>query len=475
MAKLPTLRKKDATPRKQVKGTSYTSSNAVETPEVSFQEIGSQRIAAIGDPVPELSSRQAELRTYKKMTRGDVSVRSSLRAGKASILGAEFYVNAFSQTPEDQIIWEFVRDNIFYGGNLPWTKTLEGVCRFIENGFSVFEDCWELREWAPRETGTGANRKQYTMIRKLAERPARTIADIEYDDNGGPVAVNQNAIDSKNKVTKVAIPIEKCIIFTFEGDGNLEGESILRSAYRSWFYKDKLYTIDAIQKERHGMGVPDIEVQPGASKKDKDLAEELGRNLRTNERGYIVRTPSIKIGFAELSGNLVNALESAAHHDNQIMKNILVQFINMGIDSGGGGRSTSSTAFDMFMKAMRYIANMICDYINMFLIPKLVAYNFDTNRFPQLCVRNIGEVKDFQMWSAGIRNLMEASGITPDMPTEQFLRTVADMPLKTEPRPEIVMPAGQIKPTKDEDDPTPGKSRSPNGGAGNIPKGNTPN
>ena len=461
MASPVKLRKKDSTPRKQIKGTSYTSGNAVETPPVSYDEIGSQRIAAIGDPVPELSSRAQELRTYKKMTRGDVSVRSSLRAGKASILGAEFYVNAFSQDPEDQVIWEFVKDNIFYGGNLPWTKTLEGICRFIENGYSVFEDVWELREWAPRETGTGANRKNYTMLRKLAERPARTIADFEFDDNGGPVAVNQNAINAKGQVKKVPIPIEKCIVFTFEGDGNIEGESILRSAYRSWFYKDKLYTIDAIQKERHGMGVPDIEVQAGATKKDKDIANEMGANLRTNEKGYIVRTPNIKVGFAELQGNPVNALESAAHHDNQIMKNILVQFINMGIESSGGGRSTGATAFDMFMKAMRYIANMICDYLNMFLIPKMVAYNFDTNRFPQLCVRNIGEVKDFQMWSAGIRNLMSANGITPDMPTEQFLRTVADMPLKTEPRP-----------VAQENDAT--GSRSPNGGAGNIDKGNNP-
>ena len=144
------------------------------------------------------------------------------------------------------------------------------------------------------------------------------------------------------------------------------------------------------------------------------------------------------------------------------MKNILVQFINLGLDSSGGGRATGATAFDAFMKAMRYIANMICDYINMFLIPYLVAYNFPTNRFPKLCVRNIGETKDMQAWSSMVKNLLEAQGITPDMPTEQYLRKIADMPQKTEPRPVESNDPSNID-----------KQASNNGGAGNI--GKSPN
>lgn len=466
MAKLPTITKKNETPRKQVSGTGYSSSGAVETPPLSFNEIGSSRLSTIRDPVPELANRNVELATYKKMMRGDVSVRSSLRVGKSSILGAEFYVDAYSPDVEDQVIGEFVNDNLFYGGNIPWTKTLEGIVRFLENGFSVFEDVWELREWAPRTTQPGANRKKYTMLRKLAERPARTITEFTYDDNGGLNSVKQSAIGKDNQVKTVEIPIGKCIIFTFEGDGNVEGESILRPAHRNWYYKDKLYTIDAIQKERHGIGVPEVEVLPGATNKDKALAEELGANLRTNERAYIVRPSTLTVGFAELKGNPVDALQSALHHDNQIMKNILTQFINLGLDSSGGGRATGATAFDAFMKAMRYVANMVCDYTNMFLIPKLVAYNFPTNRFPKLCVRNVGETKDMQAWSSMVKNLLESTGITPDEPLEQYLRRIADMPQKTEPRPTV--DATPEPPPTDIN-----KSTSKNAGAGNI--GKSPN
>lgn len=487
MARLPTLRKKDASPRKPVSGTTYESQQAVPIPPGIYKEEGSSRITVLVDPVPDLANRATAIRTYKKMMRSDVSVRSSMRAGKATVLGAEFYIDAYDESEEAQIAREFADFNIFHAQSLPWTKTLEGILRFFENGFSVFEPVFELREWAPKKTAPTANLKQYTMLKKLAERPASTIGKIEYDDNGGVKTITQNALDANNNNKEVVIPIEKLMIFTFEGDGNIEGESILRSCYRNWYYKDKLYTIDAIQKERHGIGVPDIMIQPGASPKETALANELGANLRTNERSYIVRTPMMEVGFAELSGNLVNALESAEHHDNQIMKNILVQFINMGI-SGGGGRATGATAFDMFMKAMRYVAACICDYFNLYLVPQLHSYNFLTTKIPQMKVRNIGEIKDFQMWSAGIRNLMTSNGITPDMDTEQFLRQVADMPAKSEPRPDfadIAQTVERINVESEASDKTsqteikpPAKtaksSTSKNGGAGNVPKGNSP-
>ena len=494
MARLPSLTR---SARKPVSGTTLESQQAVPIPPGVYKEMGSQRITPLIDPVPELANRATAIRTYKKMMRGDVSVRSSMRAGKASVLGAEFYIDAYDESEEAQIAREFADYNVFHAPSIPWTKTLESILRMFENGFAIQEPVFELREWAPKKLKPLSNLKKYTMLKKLADRPASTIGKFLYDDNGGILSVDQNAIDGNNKATIVTIPIEKLMIFTFEGDGNVEGESILRSCYRNWYYKDKLYTIDAIQKERHGIGVPDIEIQPGASKKEVNLAHELGANLRTNEKSYIVRTPMMQVGFAELSGNPVDALSSAAHHDNQIMKNILVQFINMGIE-GSGGRATGATAFDMFMKAMRYVAQMICDYFNLYLIPQLHSYNFLTTKFPQMKVRNIGEVKDFQMWSAGIRNLMTSNGITPDMDTEQFLRQVADMPAKTEPRPDFADIAqtverinieGEVAPKTSQSEAAPpkgtsgttapgkpnkpGGSTSKNGGAGNVPKGNS--
>lgn len=417
------------TPARQQTGTSYSSTGASGIKPADLKEQGSSKGTLIYDRVPDVGTGIQASQTYKRMVRDDSSVRVSLRAGKAPVLGAEFFVDPFDQTPENLMIWDFVDFNLFGGMTVPWSITLERILRMYESARanSIFEMVWENREWAPKRTSNTANRKSYTMLRKLAYRPDSTIAEIQYDDNGGPTGVKQQAIGKDGKTREIIIPIEKLVIFTLnEEEGDVEGMPMLRSAYKHWWYKNRFYNIDAIQKERHGIGVPDVEVGPTASPEDWALAKELGRNLRTNEYAHIVRPPSIQVGFAELSGNLVDVLKSANHHDIAIMQNLMVQFINM--SAAGGSRAATATHMDMFMKAMRHIANKICDAVNMYVIPPLVAYNFQTDQFPQIKVRNVGEAKDLQMWAAAMRNLIDVGGISVDEQTEAWLRDQLDMP-----------------------------------------------
>jgi hypothetical protein len=165
------------------------------------------------------------------MVRSDVSVRVSLRAGKAPILGADFYVDPYDDTPDSEVIKEFVAANLFNGMSSPFVKVLEQALKMYEYGYSVFEPVWEMREWTPPLSVSGqyAQRKQYTMLKKLAVRPAPTISKILYDDNGGPVGIEQNAVGASGQPRKVQIPIDKLLIFTFDQDGgDITGNSILR-------------------------------------------------------------------------------------------------------------------------------------------------------------------------------------------------------------------------------------------------------
>jgi hypothetical protein len=424
--------KRKSTPTRQKTGTSYVAKGAVLPPPKTDQEIGSSAGLTIRDPVPALGTSNAAARTYTQMARSDSSVRVGLRAGKAPVLGGRYYIEPLSDDPLDQVIAEFVQFNVFEGMTITFLKVLEQTLKFFETpkGNTVFEKVWEEREWVPKHSVGGANRRTYTMLKKLGYRPAATITEYMTDDNGGPAGIKQNAIRADGTVDRdLEIDISKLVIFTFDPeDGGIEGTSILRSAYRNWYYKDRLYSIDAVQKERHGIGVPDITVQPNASEKDKKLANEMAKNLRTNEFAFSVHGPNIEVAFLELKSQPVDALASAMHHDNQIMKNILVQFLNAGIDSSGGGRATSATAFDMFLKAMKYVAQSICDGWNMYVIPSLVAYNFNTDRFPQMKVRGIGEAKDLQMFAAAISNLAKQNVITLDTEFENWVREILDGP-----------------------------------------------
>jgi hypothetical protein len=430
-----------SSPRAKQTGTSYSAKGYVPLSPQDYTEHGSSTAGIIFNPVPELSNRTQQNLTFTKMYRSSVSVRIGIRAGESPVVGGDYYVDPASNDPLDVQIAEFVRFNLFESPTVPFKRMVRGICNSMyRNGNAVREIIWELREWSPAPGSTGgANRKQYTVLKKLAVRPSTTIKEIQYDQNGGPQNIVQNAINPiDGSVSEVTIPITKSVIFSYEeDDGDLLGNSILMPAFEHWTYISPLYKIDGIQKERHGIGIPDIQLQAGYTNDDKSYAHVVGANLRTNQRSYVVTNPRVKIEFLKPQGQMVDALKSAEYHDTMILKSIMVQFLNMGImETGGGGRATGATAMDMFLKSMRYVGESICDQINTYLIPQMVAYNFNTDAFPRLKVRNIGETKDLQMWAAAMANLIGRGAIAVDEDTEDFIREQVDFPRRTTPRPE---------------------------------------
>jgi len=417
-------------PRKRSTGTSLNARGAVPVDSSATSELGSSRGGVTRDIVPALGQGAQAIRIYDQMSNSLASVDVSLRAGKMPIMGAMFFIESYDDSQENIDIKQFVEYNLLRGTAAPFLLVLEDILRMYEYGYTVFEKVYENREWAPKRGG--ANRRKYTMLKKLAPRPTPTIKKINYDDNGGPLSIVQSAVDRNNKVKDVELDISKLIVFSFnKKGGNLEGKSILRTAYQHWYYVDNLYKIDGIQKERHGMGFPVLELPPGFKDADKLAAELLVQNIRTNEHGGMVLPPGFKFHFAELPGQPVNVMESIDHHNGMIMLNVMVQFLMMGIQgSGSGGRATAGSHQDMFTKSLRYVGNLICDWMNYYLIPQLVAYNFETDKFPRLQIKNIGETKDLQQWGSAVANLAAQNLITLDLETEQWVRSILDAPPK---------------------------------------------
>lgn len=417
-------------PRKVESGTTLESKGSVPLPADAMKEKGSGIPVKIPDVVPRFSSRSQQLRIYEEMRASDVTVDVSLRATKVPIQGASFFMQPFDDNQINQDISEFVDFNIFHGTSRPFILVLEDILRMFDDGFSILEPTWETREWSPSRSG--ANRKKYTMLQKLAPRPASTITEFKYDDQGGPVSVTQQAIREDGNAEEVELKIEKILIFTFGGvGGDLQGRSILRTAYEPWFYKNTLYKIDAIQKERNALGIPVMELPDGYTAGDVSAAWEMVTNMRTNEKTGVVEPPGFKFRFEKQEGQPVDIMPSIEHHDARILLNVMAQFLLLGLQ-GGGGRATSGSHVDMFQKAMKYIANYICGVFNLYLIPKLVGYNFDTTQFPQMRVRNIGETKDIQMWASAHSNLLSQGALTKTLESENWYRENLDMPYITE-------------------------------------------
>lgn len=445
--------------RKVTKGTSYTAAGL--EPPVLESEVGSAQPAVIRELVPELLTPFQRVITYGSMM-NDAGCDVSIRVSKTPVLGAEFYMQPYSDDPQDQEIAEFIWSNLAEGMSAPFLNALDDILGMYTDGYSVLEKVYEEREWSPHRKG--GNTRVYTMLKKLGVRPASTAKSIDYDDNGGPVQFVQNAIRADGTPQEVPLPINKIMIFTFSRrGGDLTGKSLLRTAYAHWYYKTHFYKIDAVQKERHSLGVPRGKLLPGYNNNDKTILRVMLRNLRTNEEAFFIQTPNVEIDFAKVEGQLVDVLSSATHHNTMILLNVMAQFLTLGLEQSGGGRATAGNQSDLFMKALRYVANYIVQQINMYLIPELVVWNYPTTNFPKLAVRNLGEARDLQMLGSALANLVAQDVVQMDDDTEQWVRNVFDMPLRTTPRTEVQPTPTTTDTTQSQNGSTPAK--------GNVKRG----
>jgi len=431
-------------PRHASTGTSYTASglsdDMIVQPDLD-QELGSAQPVKIIEIVPELVSPYTRLRTYTYMM-NDAGVDVSMRAVKTPVLGADFYMDPYSNDPIDVEIAEFIEDNLVDGMTSPFANSLEDILHFFEDGYAILEKVYELREWSPPGR---KNTKQYTMLKKLGVRPPSTVGTINYDDNGEVVSIVQKAIRADKQSESVTIDSSKLLFYTFgRTGGDLTGRSLLRTAYPHWYYKTHFYKIDAIQKERHSLGIPKGILKPGYTQQDKTVLRNLLKNLRTNEEAFMLLVPNVDVEFAQVHGNMVDALDSAQHHNTMILLNVMAEFLAIGFKGSSGSRAAGAVQSDTYLKALKHVAHYICDVVNMYLIPELVVWNYPTKNFPKLKARNIGETKDLQMLGSALSNLIAQDGITMDQPTEDWIRQTFDMPKKQPDAP------GQRVPTKEQ-------------------------
>jgi hypothetical protein len=352
------------------------------------------------------------LRKYDEMRRSDGTVRGTLREVKTPVLGARWFVEAASESTRDQNAADFVWWNLQDAMSIPFGQIIQECLLMLDFGYYMFEKVWKEGRW---------NNRDVLYWGKLAPRHPTDVIEWYYDKNGGPAAVDfQNPNEWAADPVKIAI--NKLLVFSFDKEaGNIQGISLLRSAFKHWYYKEMLYKIDAIQKERHGIGVPVIKLPPNFTKDDRALAQAMGRNLRTNETAHLVLPPNWEVFFAKLEGQPVDALKSAQHHDLQIQKNIMAPFLDKPVGADEMGT---------FHAACRFIAEIIRDTFNKYAIPQLIAYNFERVGMPKLRVTNIGSKVDLRTLSFALRNFVGAKLIEPDDRLEAYLRDISDLPPK---------------------------------------------
>jgi len=356
---------------------------------------------------------------YDKMRRSDARVKFALAVCELPIRAASWSIEPASEDKRDVEIAEALEANIFGGMTITWDSFLHHVMLMNPFGFSAFEKVWEIVDGKVR-------------YRKLAPRLPKTLSEWELDETGGLRGVKQLAWRG-NTFKHISIPVEKLLVFTNEKEGsNFEGVSILRSAYKHWYYKDNLYRIDGIAAERHAVGVPKFKTPANATPAACSNIDAMGQRLYAQEQQYVRLGEGYDMTIEGLTGQIRDISPSITHHDKKIAEAVLADFVDLGgSDSGSWALSKDKSSF--FLMALKATATNICDTFNAYAIKPWVDYNYaNVTEYPKLKAGNL-ETREMSNFAQAVTNLLNSGGITGGHEIDEALRDMLNLPQKPEP------------------------------------------
>lgn len=382
---------------------------------------------------------QALYRTVDRMVRSDPVVRAALMMVMLPIAEATWTVEPASSDPEDLAVAEFVRRACLE--HLDWSKVVWQAIP-ARYGHAILEESYEAVEWAlsvPDEDGEQQELPAATYWVPAAFQPrlGRTIWRWMVDSTGRLESVVQQRLDPMTgRYSEVTIPTSQLIVLTNEQEGDdYTGISVLRSAYRSWYTKEKLELIDAIAKERAGAGVFVGTVPDKDWDSEADGMEENLRALRANEESFLVlRSEDDGTGGQTVealdmkAASQADCLPSLNYHVTQILWSVLAPWMNLG-QGGEGARATAETQDDPFYLGLGYLAGAVASAFNRQMVPRLVGFNFATDRYPRLVCGDIRPL-DVNGLVGSIAQLITAGGIEADAELEAALRSMLGLPEK---------------------------------------------
>lgn len=338
-----------------------------------------------------------------------------------------------------------------------WVDTLSEILTFLTWGWTYMETTYKLRKGP--EQKDGRYRSKYTDgkigWRSWSIRAQETLDEWEFDENGGIRGLWQMAPPNYDRVF---IPIEKALLFrTTTRKGNPEGRSILRSAYRAWYFGKNIENIEGIGIERDLAGLPVgylpaamLAAQDSESQTAVAAYKQLIINIRRDEQEGVLWP----LYFDE-NGNQTSKLELLStggsrqfdtdkivrRYDQRKAMTVLADGILLGHD-GVGSFALADSKTNLFSVALGGFLDMIAGItddgrpvgvVNEYAIPRLMQLNnIPPDDYPILTHGDIesvdlGQLGDFISKLAGA-----GAPLFPNQELENWLLRQGGMPTMEE-------------------------------------------
>lgn len=417
-----------------------------------FEVLGSTGLVRSGGYVDEEWLQplrgQRGVRVYREMRDNDASIGASFHLIDSLVRQVKWTPQPpAEQTPGQLECVDFVEQCM---GDMSST-----FADFISETLSMQWFGWSIVEKVyKRRGGKSADptrNSKYTDgrlgWRKLSLRAQETLDRWDFDDDGGVRGFWQSAAPS---FLKVYIPIEKLILFRTEmTKGNPEGRSLLRNAYRSWYFLKRMQEIEAVGIERDLVGLPKLELpmsyfQSNADPAVKQQAQHFQRMLqqiRRNEHegvclpselGTDGKPTGFKLSLLSTGGSRsIDPSAAVQRYETRVAQTLFTQFMFLGMN-GVGTQALGRTLTDVFVTGLSVLLDIVEETLHRFGTTELLELNGykDEDR----CRITHGEIvsKDMAPLAKTILDLVSAGAITPDMTLEEYLRDELRLPEREE-------------------------------------------
>lgn len=378
---------------------------------------------------------------FTEMSNNDETIGAILFAIEMLVRQASWSVEPGGSTAKDREAAEFVK-SCMDDMQQTWIDTISEILSFLTYGWSFHEIVYKRRMGRTKDNRTSSKYDDGLIgWMKLPIRSQETLYQWEYDDQDNLIGMTQMPPPDFGLIT---IPMNKAMLFrTRSRKDNPEGRSILRTAYRSWYFKRRIQEIEGIGIERDLAGLPVITTPEGMDiwdKDDEDMnairagLEAMVKNIRRDSTEGLVLPFGYTFELTSTGGSRQFDTNSIiARYDTKISQTVLADFIQLGHESVGSF-ALSSDKTNLFSMAICAFLDIICQTFNSQGIPALIDINGDhfagVTDYPRLTHGDIEDV-DLATMATFIKDMTSIGVIIPDESLEDYVRQLGKLPKRT--------------------------------------------
>lgn len=353
----------------------------------NFKQLGVTGLRRYGPYVyeeflPELRWPSAG-RIYQEMADNDPVIGSIMYLAEMLIRGCTWDVKTCGDSDVDREAAQFLKE-CMHDMDMSWDNTICEILSMMVYGFSFHEIVYKVRR-GPEESSS-KYRSKYSDgrigWRRLPIRAQTSMAEWEFNEEGDVTAFIQNC---EPKFDMVRIPMTRGLLFrTRISKDNPEGKSLLRNAYRPWFFKKHFEEIEGIGIERDLAGFPVLTApehldlwneEDTKMVKMKADAEALVASVRRDSEEGILLPHGWELKLLTSgSSRQIDIGSTIERYDNRIAITMLSDIILIG-NNRTGSFALADTKKSLLATALQAQVSNIADVFNAFAVPKLFAMN----------------------------------------------------------------------------------------------------